>query len=48
MVPNAPAVPSDLHREHAMLGFTPPQGQNQLRQRKGNKKKLMGATDADG
>ncbi|KAG8928018.1 hypothetical protein FRC01_006573, partial [Tulasnella sp. 417] len=47
-VPNAPAVPSDLHREHAMLGFTPPQGKNQLRHRKGNKKKLMGATDADG
>ncbi|KAG8902323.1 hypothetical protein FRB99_004631 [Tulasnella sp. 403] len=51
-MPQTPATPTpaDPHPEtsHPMLGFLPPQGKNQLRIRKSNKKKLMGAAEADG
>lgn len=46
--PYAPTQHSLLEGPRTMLGFTPPHGKNELRQRKSNKKKLMGAGEADG
>ena len=45
--PYAPATRSVLEGPRTMLGFTPPNGKNELRARKGNKKKLMGAAEGD-